>query len=124
MDEDQVNEEQGNDPERQEVTFKQPEQDETPSRGMFSAVRRADPVNLYTFLGKQNTDVNDRITTLQKRVSQNKFNIDLTITNLFTNVNSINTALLTLEQGLKVVSDKLELSAQLEKIIYANNLKR
>ena len=124
MDEDQVNEEQGNDPERQEVTFKQPEQDETPSRGMFSAVRRADPVNLYTFLGKQNTDVNDRITTLQKRVSQNKFNIDLTITNLFTNVNSINTALLTLEQGLKVVSDKLEVSAQLEKIRDANNLKR
>ena len=36
MDEDQVNEEQGNnDPERQEVTFKQAEQEETPSRGVF-----------------------------------------------------------------------------------------
>ena len=49
MDEDQVNEEQGSNPERQEVTFKQAEQDETPSRGMFSAVRKADPVNLYSF---------------------------------------------------------------------------
>ena len=69
MDEDQVNEEQGNDPERQEVTFKQPEQDETPSRGMFSAVRRADPVNLYSFLGKQKDDVNERITALQSQIS-------------------------------------------------------
>ena len=70
MDEDQVNEEQGNnDPERQEVTFKQAEQEETPSRGMFSAVRRADPVNLYSFLGKQNDDVNERITALQSQIS-------------------------------------------------------
>ena len=68
MDEDQLNEEQGNDPERQEVTFKQPEQDETPSRGMFSAVRRADPVNLYTFFGKQNADVNERITQVQSQL--------------------------------------------------------
>ena len=69
MDEDQVNEEQGtNDPERQEVTFKQAEQDETPSRGMFSAVRKADPVNLYSFLGTQNDYVNERITGLESQI--------------------------------------------------------
>ena len=51
MDEDQVNEQQGaNDPERQEVTFKQAEQDDTPSKGMFSSVLRRDPVNLYLSL--------------------------------------------------------------------------
>ena len=37
---------------------------------MFSAVRR-DRVNLYSFLGKQNTDVNERITT---QLQRNKFN--------------------------------------------------
>ena len=41
MDEDQVNEEQGSNPERQEVTFKQAEQDDTPSKGMFSSVLRS-----------------------------------------------------------------------------------
>ena len=66
MDEDQVNEEQGNEPERQEVTFTEAsDQSERTAAEVFSAVRR-DRVNLYSFLGKQNTDVNDRITTLQK----------------------------------------------------------
>ena len=128
MDEDQVNEEQGNDPERQEVTFKQPEQDETPSRGMFSAVRRADPVNLYTFLGKQNDDVNERITVLESNLGslRRDFNQEQSAsqTRDIANLTRINSSLLTLEQGLKVVSDKLELSAQLEKIRDANNLKR
>ena len=128
MDEDQVNEEQGNDPERQEVTFKQPEQDETPSRGMFSAVRRADPVNLYTFLGKQNDEVNERITVLESNLGslRRDFNQEqfASQTRDIANLTRIFSSLLTLEQGLKVVSDKLELSAQLEKIRDANNLKR
>ena len=70
MDEDQVNEGQGStDPERQEVTFTEGSgKNESPSRGMFSAVRRADPVNLYTFLGKQNDEVNERITVLESNL--------------------------------------------------------
>ena len=120
MDEDQVNEEQGNDPERQEVTFKQPEQDETPSRGMFSAVRRADPVNLYTFFGKQNEDVNERISVLERNLNTvNKgiaFNAKLQSNNFEKSLITINTSILTLQQGLKVVSDKLEVSDQLRKI--------
>ena len=124
MDEDQVNEEQGNEPERQEVTFTEAsDQSEGTAAEVFSAVRR-DRVNLYSFLGKQNTDVNERITTLQKRISFTERNLQQSNTNFLTNINSINTALLTLEQGLKVVSDKLEVSAQLEKIRDANNLKR
>ena len=125
MDEDQVNEEQGsNDPERQEVTFKQPEQDETPSRGMFSPVRRTDPVNLYTFFGKQNDDVNERITDLQSQIK------DLTKTDLIQSQNfeksliNINTSILTLQQGLKIISDKLEVSDQLRKIRDANEKRR
>ena len=125
MDEDQVNEQQGtNDPERQEVTFKQAEQDETPSRGMFSSVRRADPVNLYSFLGKQNDDVNERITGLQSQISTLNNNNIQQRTNFEKNIITINTTLLTLQQGLKVVSDKLELSDSLRKIRDANELKR
>ena len=125
MDEDQVNEEQGTtDPERQEVTFKQPEQDQTPSRGMFSAVRRADPVNLYSFLGKQNDDVNERITGLQSQISTLNNNNIQQRTNFEKNIITINTSLLTLQQGLKVVSDKLELSDSLRKIRDANEKKR
>ena len=125
MDEDQVNEEQGtNDPERQEVTFKQAEQDETPSRGMFSSVRRADPVNLYSFLGKQNDDVNERITGLESQIVTLNNNNTQQRTNFEKNIISINTSLLTLQQGLKVVSDKLELSDSLRKIRDANDLKR
>ena len=124
MDEDQVNEEQGNEPERQEVTFTEAsDQSERTAAEVFSAVRR-DRVNLYSFLGKQNDDVNERITTLQRRISYTERNLEKSNTNFLTNINSINTALLTLEQGLKVVSDKLEVSAQLEKIRDANNLKR
>ena len=125
MDEDQVNEEQGNnDPERQEVTFKQAEQEETPSRGMFSAVRRADPVNLYSFLGKQNDDVNERITALQSQISTLNNNNIQQRTNFEKNIITINTSLLTVQQGLKVVSDKLELSDSLRKIRDANEKKR
>ena len=125
MDEDQVNEEQGNnDPERQEVTFKQAEQEETPSRGMFSAVRRADPVNLYSFLGKQNDDVNEKITALQSQISTLNNNNIQQRTNFEKNIITINTSLLTLQQGLKVVSDKLELSDSLRKIRDANEKKR
>ena len=129
MDEDQVNEEQGtNDPERQEVTFKQAEQDETPSRGMFSSVRRADPVNLYTFFGKQNEDVNERISVLERNLNTvNKgiaFNAKLQSNNFEKSLITIKTSILTLEQGLKVVSDKLDLSDSLRKIRDANEKKR
>ncbi len=124
MDEDQVNEEQGNDPERQEVTFTEAsDQSDRTASEVFSAVRK-DRVNLYSFLGKQNDDVNERITTLQRRINVTDRNLNQSNTNFITNINTINTALLTLEQGLKVVSDKLEVSAQLEKIRDANNLKR
>ena len=126
MDEDQVNEEQGStDPERQEVTFTEGSgKNESPSRGMFSAVRRADPVNLYTFFGKQNDDLNERITDLQAQIK------DLTKTDLIQSQNfeksliNINTSILTLQQGLKVISDKLEVSDQLRKIRDANEKRR
>ena len=128
MDEDQENEEQGNDPERQEVTFKQAEQDETPSRGMFSSVRRADPVNLYTFFGKQNADVNERITQVQSQLQSQIFTLRNNSTQQRTNFEqsliTINTSILTLQQGLKVVSDKLDLSDQLRKIRDANEQRR
>ncbi len=78
---------------------------------MFSAVRRADPVNLYTFFGKQNADVNERITQVQSQLQS-----QIVIT--------INTSILTLQQGLKVVSDKLDLSDQLRKIRDANEQRR
>ena len=130
MDEDQVNEEQGStDPERQEVTFTEGSgKNESPSRGMFSAVRRADPVNLYTFFGKQNEDVNERISVLERNLNTvNKgiaFNAKLQSNNFEKSLITINTSILTLQQGLKVVSDKLEVSDQLRKIRDANELKR
>ena len=117
MDEDQVNEEQGtNDPERQEVTFKQAEQDDTPSRGMFSSVLRRDPVNLYSFLGKQNDDVNERINGIESQLVTLNNNNRQQRSNFEQNLININVSLQTLEQGLTAVSDKLELSQQLEKI--------
>ena len=130
MDEDQVNEEQGStDPERQEVTFTEGSgKNESPSRGMFSAVRRADPVNLYTFFGKQNEDVNERISVLERNLNTvNKgiaFNAKLQSNNFEKSLITINTSILTLQQGLKVVSDKLDLSDQLRKIRDANEQRR
>ena len=126
MDEDQVNEQQGsNEPERQEVTFTEGSgRDQTPSRGMFSAVRRSDPVNLYSFLGKQNDDVNERITQLQSQITSLSNNNLQQRTNFEKSLVTINTSILTLQQGLKVVSDKLEVSDQLRKIRDANELKR
>ena len=130
MDEDQVNEEQGStDPERQEVTFTEGSgKNESPSRGMFSAVRRADPVNLYTFFGKQNEDVNERISVLERNLNTvNKgiaFNAKLQSNNFEKSLITIKTSILTLEQGLKVVSDKLDLSDSLRKIRDANEKKR
>ena len=130
MDEDQVNEEQGStDPERQEVTFTEGSgKNESPSRGMFSAVRRADPVNLYTFFGKQNADVNERINVLERnlnRVNESvAFNSKLQSTNFEKSLTTINTSILTLQQGLQVVSDKLDLSDSLRKIRDANEKKR
>ena len=130
MDEDQVNEEQGStDPERQEVTFTEGSgKNESPSRGMFSAVRRADPVNLYTFFGKQNADVNERITQVQSQLQSQivtlRNNSTQQRTNFEQSLITINTSILALQQGLKVVSDKLELSDQLRKIRDANEQRR
>ena len=125
MDEDQVNEQQGaNDPERQEVTFKQAEQDDTPSRGMFSSVLRRDPVNLYSFLGKQNDDVNERINGIESQLVTLNNNNRQQRSNFEQNLININVSLQTLEQGLTAVSDKLELSQQLEKIKDANQKAR
>ena len=122
MDEDQVNEEQGsNDPERQEVTFSEASES-------ISSVRRQDPVNLYTFFGKQNEDVNERISVLERNLNTvNKgiaFNAKLQSNNFEKSLITINTSILTLQQGLKVISDKLEVSDQLRKIRDANEKRR
>ena len=124
MDEDQVNEEQGNNPERQEVTFTQASDKDEPSRGMFSAVRRSDPINLYSFLGKQNDDVNERINGIQTQLVTLNNNNKQQSSNFEANLLKISMSIQTLEQGLKAVSDKLELSQQLEKIRDANEKKR
>ena len=124
MDEDQVNEEQGSNPERQEVTFAQASDKDEPSRGMFSAVRRSDPINLYSFLGKQNDDVNERINGIQTQLVTLNNNNKQQRSNFEANLLKITMSIQTLEQGLKAVSDKLELSQQLEKIRDANEKKR
>ena len=97
MDEDQVNEEQGSNPERQEVTFKQAEQDDTPSKGMFSSVLRRDPVNLYSFLGKQNDDVNERINGIESQLVTLNNNNRQQRSNFEQNLININVSLQTLE---------------------------
>ena len=130
MDEDQVNEQQGStDPERQEVTFTEGSgKNESSSAGMFSAVRKRDPVNLYSFFGKQNADVNERISVLERNLNTVNegiaANAKLQSTNFEKSLITINTSILTLEQGLKVVSDKLDLSDQLRKIRDANDKRR
>ena len=122
MDEDQVNEEQGsNDPERQEVTFSEASES-------ISSVRRQDPVNLYTFFGKQNSDTNERITVLEsnlgslrRQITKNQVESQ---SSEIANLTRINSSILTLQQGLKVISDKLEVSDQLRKIRDANEKRR
>jgi len=130
MDEDQVNEQQGStNPERQEVTFTEGSgKNESSSTGMFSAVRKRDPVNLYSFFGKQNADVNERISVLERNLNTLNqgiaFNAKNQSTNFEKSLITINTSILTLQQGLKVVSDKLDLSDQLRKIRDANDKRR
>ena len=122
MDEDQVNEEQGsNEPERQEVTFSEASEN-------ISSVRRQDPVNLYTFFGKQNSDTNERITVLEsnlgslrRQITKNQVESQ---SSEIANLTKINSSILTLQQGLKVISDKLEVSDQLRKIRDANEKRR
>ena len=122
MDEDQVNEEQGsNEPERQEVTFSEASEN-------ISSVRRQDPVNLYTFFGKQNADTNERITVLEsnlgslrRQITKNQVESQ---SSEIANLTKINSSILTLQQGLKVISDKLEVSDQLRKIRDANEKRR
>ena len=122
MDEDQVNEEQGsNEPERQEVTFSEASEN-------ISGVQRQDPVNLYTFFGKQNSDTNERITVLEsnlgslrRQITKNQVESQ---SSEIANLTKINSSILTLQQGLKVISDKLEVSDQLRKIRDANEKRR
>ena len=122
MDEDQVNEEQGsNEPERQEVTF-------SGASESISSVRKQDPVNLYTFFGKQNADTNERITVLEsnlgslrRQITKNQVERQ---SSEIANLTRINSSILTLQQGLKVISDKLEVSDQLRKIRDANEKRR
>ena len=122
MDEDQVNEEQGsNEPERQEVTFSEASEN-------ISSVRRQDPVNLYTFFGKQNADTNERITVLEsnlgslrRQITKNQVESQ---SSEIANLTRINSSILTLQQGLKIISDKLEVSDQLRKIRDANEKRR
>jgi hypothetical protein len=122
MDEDQVNEEQGsNEPERQEVTF-------SGASESISSVRKQDPVNLYTFFGKQNADTNERITVLEsnlgslrRQITKNQVERQ---SSEIANLTRINSSILTLQQGLKIISDKLEVSDQLRKIRDANEKRR
>lgn len=122
MDEDQVNEEQGsNEPERQEVTFSEASEN-------ISSVRKQDPVNLYTFFGKQNADTNERITVLEsnlgslrRQITKNQVESQ---SSEIANLTKINSSILTLQQGLKIISDKLEVSDQLRKIRDANEKRR
>ena len=122
MDEDQVNEEQdSNEPERQEVTFSEASEN-------ISSVRKQDPVNLYTFFGKQNADTNERITVLEsnlgslrRQITKNQVENQ---SSEIANLTRINSSILTLQQGLKVISDKLEVSDQLRKIRDANEKRR
>ena len=122
MDEDQVNEEQGsNEPERQEVTF-------SGASESISSVRKQDPVNLYTFFGKQNSDTNERITVLEsnlgslrRQITKNQVERQ---SSEVANLTRINSSILTLQQGLKIISDKLEVSDQLRKIRDANEKRR
>lgn len=122
MDEDQVNEEQdSNEPERQEVTFSEASEN-------ISSVRRQDPVNLYTFFGKQNSDTNERITVLEsnlgslrRQITKNQVENQ---SSEIANLTRINSSILTLQQGLKVISDKLEVSDQLRKIRDSNEKRR
>ena len=122
MDEDQVNQEQESNPERQEVTFSQASDQQ--SGGMFSRVARRDPVNLFSFFGKQNDNVNERISGLQTQIATLNNNLKLQSTNFENNLATIKNSILTLDQGLKVVAEKLELSQQLEKIRDANEKAR
>ena len=122
MDEDQVNQEQESNPERQEVTFSQASDQR--SGGMFSRVARRDPVNLFSFFGKQNDNVNERISGLQTQIATLNNNLKLQSTNFENNLATIKNSILTLDQGLKVVAEKLELSQQLEKIRDANEKAR
>ena len=122
MDEDQVNEEQGsNEPERQEVTF-------SGASESISSVRKQDPVNLYTFFGKQNADTNERITVLESNLGslRRDFNQEQSSsqTRDIANLTRINSSILSLQQGLKIISDKLEVSDQLRKIRDANEKRR
>ena len=122
MDEDQVNEEQGsNEPERQEVTFSEASES-------ISSVRKKDPVNLYTFFGKQNADTNERITVLEsnlgslrRQITKNQVERQ---SSEIANLTRINSSILSLQQGLKIISDKLEVSDQLRKIRDANEKRR
>ena len=88
----------------------------------LTGVRRA--LNLYNFLDKKQDVSIERIQKIESTVAVANRNIDTQSKSFATNLTSINSSLITLEQGLKLVSEKLEMSDRLQKIKDANEKKR
>ena len=88
----------------------------------LTGVRRA--LNLYNFLDKKQDVSIERIQKIESTVAVTNRNIDTQSKSFATNLTSINSSLITLEQGLKLVSEKLEMSDRLQKIKDANEKKR
>ena len=88
----------------------------------LSGVRRS--LNLYNFLDKKQDISVDRVEKIERSLVVADRNIKSQSSTFNQTLISINTSLLTVQQGLKVVSDKLEVSEKLRKIRDANELKR
>ena len=88
----------------------------------LSGVRRS--LNLYNFLDKKQDISVERVERIERSLVVADRNIKSQSSTFNQTLISINTSLLTVQQGLKVVSDKLEVSDKLRKIRDANELKR
>ena len=88
----------------------------------LTGVRRA--LNLYNFLDKKQDVSIEKIQKIESSVAVANRNIDTQSKSFATNLTSINSSLITLEQGLKLISEKLEMSDRLQKIKDANEKKR
>ena len=88
----------------------------------LSGVRRS--LNLYNFLDKKQDISVERVERIERSLVVADRNIKSQSSTFNQTLVSINTSLLTVHQGLKVVSDKLEISEKLRKIRDANELKR
>ena len=88
----------------------------------LSGVRRS--LNLYNFLDKKQDISVERVERIERSLVVADRNIKSQSSTFNQTLISINTSLLTVQQGLKVVSDKLEISEKLRKIRDANELKR